>query len=552
MYHKIIMGIMLFFITLQQVNAQKNNDKIIEINNGIERPKLVVGLIIDQMRWDYLYRFYNRYSEGGFKRLIKKGFSFENTIIPYTPTVTAAGHACIYTGSIPAINGIVGNDWVERNTGELMYCTQDKSVKTVGSFSLQGQMSPKNMLSSTIGDELRLGSNKKSRVFGIALKDRGAILPAGHAANAAYWLDDSTGNWISSSYYMDVLPIWAQQFNMEKKPDEFIKNGWNLLNNLSSYDQSTSEDNNFEKTISGEKTSTFPHKYSSNNGKNYKSIRTSPFGNTYTFDFAKRLIENEKLGISGQTDMLCVSLSSTDYIGHTFGPQSVEVEDTYLRLDKDIASFLEMLDKRFGQSNYVLFLSADHGASYSGDFMKEEKYAGGNLSGNKMRKDLNDSIAAKYKVQNLIKFYSEYQFYIDKKKADSLKVSDKRIYDYIISYLLKKPEIMYAFSYKNFDTEIMPAVMKERFTNGFFSKRSSDIQFVMKPQYSDGDGKGTEHGVWYNYDAHIPLLFFGGKIKPGKSNKETYMTDIAPTLAAMLHIQMPSGSVGKVLEEVIR
>jgi predicted AlkP superfamily pyrophosphatase or phosphodiesterase len=552
MFYKILISITLLFIIIQKTAAQKNADKNSEINNGVERPKLVVGLVIDQMRWDYLYRYYNRYSDGGFKRLIKKGYSFENTIIPYTPTVTAAGHTCIYTGSVPAIHGIVGNDWVEKNTGEIMYCTQDKSVKTVGSFSNQGQMSPKNMLASTIGDELRQGTNKKSRVFGVALKDRGAILPAGHAANAAYWFDDSTGNWISSSYYMSVLPVWAQQFNMEKKPDEFIKTGWNLLNNITSYDQSTADENSFEKPLLGEKTITFPHKYSSNNGRNYKSIRTSPFGNTFTLDFAKRLIENEKLGVSGQTDMLCVSLSSTDYIGHAFGPQSLEVEDTYIRLDRDIASFLEMLDKRFGQANYVLFLSADHGASYTGDYMVAEKYAGGNLNGYKLRKELNDSIAVKYKVQDYIKFYSEYQFYVDKKKADSLRVSEKKLYDYIIASLLKKPEIMYAFSYKTFEREIMPTVMKERFTNGYFSKRASDIQFIMKPQYCDGDGKGTEHGVWYNYDSHIPLLFFGGNIKPGKTNRETYMTDIAPTLAAMLHIQMPSGSVGKVLEEVVR
>ncbi len=552
MFYKIIITVSFLLLITSSTKAQKNSNKNNEINNGIERPKLVVGIVVDQMRWDYLYRYFNRYSEGGFKRLLKKGYSFENTIIPYTPTVTAAGHTCIYTGSVPAIHGIVGNDWVEKNTGELMYCSQDKSVKTIGSFSNQGQMSPRNMLASTIGDELRQASNKKSRVFGIALKDRGAILPAGHAANAAYWLDDSTGNWISSSYYINVLPVWAQQFNAEKKPDEFIKTGWSLLNNINTYDQSTADENSFEKPLSGEKTTTFPHKYSSNNGHNYKGIRTSPFGNTYTLDFAKRLIENEKLGVDGQTDMLCISLSSTDYIGHAFGPQSLEVEDTYLRLDKDIASFLELLDNRLGQNNYVLFLSADHGASYTGNYMKEEKYAGGNLNGYKLLKELNDSIAAKYQVQNFIKFYSEYQFYLDIKKVDSLGSMTEKITDYIVKNLLKKNEVMYAFSYKNFNNEIMPAVMKERFTNGFYSKRASDIQFVLKPQYADGDGKGTEHGVWYNYDAHIPLLFFGGDIKPGKCNRETYMTDIAPTLSAILHVQMPSGSVGKVLEEVVR
>jgi predicted AlkP superfamily pyrophosphatase or phosphodiesterase len=528
--------------------SQANKD----INNGLARPKLVVGIVVDQMRWDYLYRYYNRYSEGGFKRLIKNGFSFENTMIPYTPTVTAAGHACIYTGSVPAINGIVGNSWIERQTGKSMYCTDDKTVQTVGSKSDDGEMSPKNMFSNTIGDELRFASNFKSRVFGVALKDRGAILPAGHSANAAYWFDDATGNWITSTYYMNVLPAWVDGFNAERRPDAYIKTGWNLLYDISKYDQSMADENTFEKTIPGEKTVTFPHSFTSKEGKDYQSIRFSPFGNSFTLDFAKQMIVKEKLGATGQTDMLCVSLSSTDYIGHVFGPQSLEIEDTYLRLDKELELFFNNLDKTFTDKDYVVFLSADHGAPYTPDYMKSIKQSAGTLTEASVKKTLNSLLEEKYKVKNVIGNIIEYQIFLNNKLMDSIQLNQNEVEAFIIKNLLKMPEISNAFSYTSPSSIYLPEPLKERFLNGFFYNRSSDVQYVLKPQYTDGTGKGTDHGTWATYDAHIPLLFFGKGIKQGKTNRETYMTDIAPTIAAMLRIQMPSGSVGKVLEEVVK
>jgi predicted AlkP superfamily pyrophosphatase or phosphodiesterase len=540
----------LFFLsaTGSVVFAQKKTD----LNNGIDRPKLVVGIVIDQMRWDYLYRYYNKYSEDGFKRLINKGFSYENTMIPYTPTVTAAGHTCIYTGSVPAVHGIVGNDWIERSTGNYMYCAQDKTVQTVGSPSSAGQMSPRNMMATTIGDELRLATNFKSRVYGIAIKDRGGILPAGHSANAAYWFDDSTGNWISSTYYMNALPQWVQGFNAEKQPDAMAAKNWNLLYDPTQYDQSTADSTLFEKKIPGEATSTFPHMLTTKGGKNYFALRYSPYGNTLTMNFAKRLIEKEQLGMSGQTDMLCVSFSSTDYVGHTFGPQSLEIEDTYLRLDKDLENFFEYLDEKEGKGNYVVFLSADHGAPQSPEFLKSVKVSAGTLQGSILLKDLNTELLAKFKVSGLIQSYIEYQFYFNQEKLQSGGLNANEVYDYTVDLLLKRPEVMNAFSYTNFQKTILPEPLKQRLTNGYYSKRSGDVQMILRPQYTDYLSTGTDHGVWLNYDAHIPLLFYGWGIKPGKTNRETYMTDIAPTITALLHIQMPNGTVGKVLPEVVK
>lgn len=541
-----------FIIFFASTNIMAQQAGRSSLNNGIDRPKLIVGIVVDQMRWDYLYRYYNKYSEGGFKRLLNRGFSFENTMLPYTPAVTAAGHTCLYTGSVPAVHGIVGNEWIEKLTGEYMYCSGDKKVQTVGSFSNQGQMSPRNMFATTIGDELRLATNFKSRVYGIALKDRGSILSAGHSANGAYWFDDSTGNWITSSYYMNVLPQWVMQYNAEKKPDTYMSKPWNLLYEPSVYDQSTADDKPYERSLGKEIKTTFPHYFTSSGGKNYYPFRGSPYGNTFTLDFATKLISQEKIGATGQTDMLCISISSTDYIGHRFGPQSPEVQDTYLRLDTDLATFFQMLDNTIGKNDYVLFLSADHGAPQTPDFLKESKLPGGNVQGFGLLKEINAGLTAKYKVSNILKNYFEYQFWPDKAKIEAAGLNEEEVCAYTIELLLQRPEILNAFSYKDFDKVILPGFLKERLASGYSYKRSGDIQLMLKPQYTDGLASGTDHGTWYPYDAHIPLLFYGKNIKPGKINRETYMTDVAPTIAAMLHIQMPSGSVGKVLTEVMK
>ncbi|MGE5106728.1 MAG: alkaline phosphatase PafA [Sphingobacteriales bacterium] len=525
-------------------------------DNKLSRPKLVVGLVIDQMRWDYLYRYYNRYGNDGFKRLLSQGFTCENTMIPYTPTVTGAGHACIYTGSVPAIHGIVANDWIERSNESLMYCSRDTSVRSLGTSPdySTGKMSPKNMLTNTIGDELKLATNFRSKVIGVALKDRGGILPAGHSANAAYWFDDSTGNWISSTYYFTDIPNWVKQYNSLRKQDALMKNDWTLLYPQSTYLQSTEDDKAYERVLWSDGKRTFPHKYQSVIGsKNYNVFRASPFGNTFTLDFAKDAITNEKLGAGTETDMLCVSLSSTDYTGHWFGPNSLEQEDTYLRLDKDIADFLNYLDKTIGKNNYLFFLSADHGSPQIAGLLKEKKYTtAGTLNNNTIVVNMNKLCKQQFGADTLVKKIYDYQLYMDMKRIDSLKLNRKEVKAFLVDYLKSLNEVWNAYDVDDFSTISMPSKIKERLANSYYFRRSGDIQFFYKPQYTDYTTTGLEHGAWYPYDSHIPLLFYGWNIKPGKLNREVYMTDIAPTISAMLKIQMPNGCIGKVIEEVMK
>jgi predicted AlkP superfamily pyrophosphatase or phosphodiesterase len=517
---------------------------------SIPRPKLVVGIVVDQMRWDYLYRYYDRYSNDGFKKMLQQGFTCENTFIPYTPTYTAAGHSSIYTGSVPAINGIIGNSWYNRDLNRNYYCTEDSSVNTVGSSSAAGKMSPRNMWPTTITDELRLATNFRAKTIGIALKDRGSILPAGHSGTA-YWFDNASAGWITSTYYMTELPAWVQSFNNRKLPDAYMKSGWNTLYPIASYKQSTADEQRYESNLSGED-NTFPHRTDTITKGKYDAFRATPFANTYTIEMSKAAVEAEKLGQRGVTDFLAISLSSTDYIGHTFGPNSIEVEDTYLRLDKDFADLFKYLDAKVGKGQYLVFLSADHGAAHVPAFLKDNKIPAGAFDDADVRNWLNQSAEKKYGLKNMVQQVVNYQLYLDRDFLKANKVDQEEFSQWAINELRAHPAIANAFDLLRLSSATLPDKIKSMAMNGYNQKLSGDIQFTFKPQWFDGWDKGTTHGTWNPYDSHIPLLFYGWKIKPGKTYRETYMSDIAPTLAALLHIQMPSGCVGTVIEEVTK
>ncbi len=543
--------VLLMFITMEAQPPKKAATQI-KILQQSAKPKLVVGIVIDQMRWDYLYRFNQLYGSNGFKRLIGEGFSCDNTLIPYTPTYTAPGHTCIYTGSVPAIHGIVGNSWFDKSSNANVYCTDDSTVSTVGNTSDAGKMSPENMLATTITDELRLSNNFKSKVIGLALKDRGAILPAGHSANAAYWYDDKGGKWISSTYYMKDVPAWVKDFNAKDMVASYMSKDWNTLLPIAQYDLSTPDNEPYENAISGETTVTFPHRLSSITTGKYSSFRTTPFANTFTFDFAKQAIENEKLGSNTVPDFLTVSISSTDYIGHSFGPNSIEAEDTYLRLDKDIADFLSYLDQKMGKGNYLIFLTADHGVAHVPGFLAEHKIPGGTVSDKEITKEINQAVEAASGIKNVVQSVQNYQVYLNFNEIEKQGKDKATIVNIVIKTLQLKPSVINVFEINKLMQTVIPEPQKEMMVNGYNPKRSGDIQFTFKPGYFDGGSKGTTHGLWNPYDAHIPLFFFGWNIKPGKTNRETHMTDIAATVAALLQIQMPSGCVGKVITEVTK
>jgi len=546
MIKNFVAALLLFFIPAFSLMAQPRP------NTATQKPKLVVGIVIDQMRWDYLYRFEKLYGPDGFKRILSQGYSFENTLVPYTPTYTAAGHTCVYTGSVPAIHGIVGNDWFEKSIDRGMYCAGDSTVSSVGSTTAAGKMSPRNMWTTTVTDELRLSNNFKSKVIGISLKDRGSILPAGHSANAAYWYDDAVGKFISSTYYMKDLPKWVKDFNDTDPVSKLMATDWELLRDKSNYTQAENDENAYESLIPGEKTVSFPHKLSALTTTRFSALRYTPQGASYSFDFAKAAVDNEGLGKGNYTDFLALSISSTDYIGHNFGPNSLEIEDAYARLDKDLGDFLKYLDLRLGKGNYLFFLTADHAAAHVPGFLKEHNLPGGLYDDYTMMKEINIKVDSIYGIKNAIKRSYNYQFYLDDKLIEQSGKDAAAIKATIVKLLKKYPVVVYAFETEKLAETTMNETQKRMMSNGFNPQRSGDIQFTVKPNYFDHGSKGTTHGAWNPYDAHIPLLWFGWNIKPGETNREVYMTDIAPTISAMLNIQMPSGNVGKALTELVK
>lgn len=521
---------------------------------ALPRPKLVVGLVVDQMRWDYLYRYFPRYGETGFKRLLREGFSCENTYINYVPTVTAIGHSTVYTGSVPAIHGIAGNNFIMQESGYNMYCTEDTTVSTVGADGNGGKMSPKNLLSSTVTDELRLSTNFQSKVIGISLKDRGAILPAGHFANAAYWMDDASGKWISSTYYMKALPQWVTDFNNRGLVAHYLKGDWHPLYPIGTYTQSLPDTNPYESKFRGMDTTRFPVSTSKlvlQNGP--VLIKTTPFGNTLTLELAKEAIKQEKLGQNkqGVTDFLAVSLSSTDYIGHHFAVNSAKVEDAMLRLDRDLGLFLHYLDQQVGNGQYTVFLTADHGGAHNAQYFRDLRGNGGYVNTTTLRSELNQMLKQAFGEANLVISLTNYQVHLNHSLIRSKNLDEARLRRLIIQQLKRVDGVAFVTDMETAAEAAIPSLLRERIVNGYHMKRSGVIQFILEPQHFTSRGlTGTSHSAWNPYDAHIPLLWMGWGIRQGKSNEVYNMTDIAPTVAALLHIQEPNGNIGRPMKEV--
>ena len=523
--------------------------------NPFRRPKLVVGVVVDQMRWDYLYRYQERFGDNGFKRLMREGFNCENTMLNYIPAVTAIGHTSIYTGSVPAIHGIAGNDF--HIDGKQTYCTDDAAVATVGSNSDAGKMSPHNLKVTTIGDELHLATNYRSKVISVSLKDRASILPGGHTADGAYWFDAETGNFITSTYYRKDLPGWLKQFNDRQLAKHYLSQDWETLYPTESYKNSTADNNSYENPFPGADTPTMPVTTSKlMDSEGLGLIRNTPYGNTLTIDLALAAIDGERLGNRGETDMLAVSLSSTDYIGHQFGTYAIETEDTYLRLDRDIARLLAALDQEIGKGEYLLFLTADHAAAHNFKFLTDKGIPAGGWDIGKTKAALNSHLKAEFKTDcNLVSGLLNYQIFLDNEKIDSLGISKENVVAAAIDYIKRGEGVYCAVEQENAGTAILPSPIKDRIVNGYYPGRSGEIQIIMQPGWygleSEATG-GTDHGVWHPYDTHVPLIFFGSGINPGATFTPVEITDIAATVCALLHIQMPDGCIGKPVTELTK
>jgi predicted AlkP superfamily pyrophosphatase or phosphodiesterase len=517
------------------------------------KPKLVVGIVVDQMRYDYLTRFYDHYGEGGFKRMINEGFNCKNNHFNYAPTSTGPGHASVYTGTTPASHGVIGNNWYDKENDESVYCAGDDSYASVGTKSNAGQMSPHRMTVTTVTDELRLHTQMRGKTIAIALKDRGAVLPGGHTANAAYWFHgEDEGNWVTSSYYMDALPAWVNEFNTSGVAQSY-KKAWNTVKDISNYKESGVDDNNYEGLWDGELSSVFPHNNSDLLDKNghFDMIKATPYGNSITTDFAIAALEHEELGKDTDTDFLAISFSSTDYVGHNFGVNSKEIQDTYLRLDTDLERLFNTLDKKVGEGEYTVFLSADHGAIEVPTYLKDVKIPAGYVDYGAIKNKFSEFLKYKYGTEDIVKNFSNLQVFLDHKIIKNLDLDVKQVQEDIAKEYLGYDFIERVYTghqmWQNEYTSGIPYVLQ----NGYNQKRSGDVLLVLKPGFISYGKTGSTHGSPQIYDTHAPLLFFGKGIKKGSTVERTEIPDIAPTISALLGISFPSGSTGRPISAVL-
>lgn len=524
------------------------------INTFAQKPKLIVGIVVDQMRVDYLTRYESKFGEGGFKKLIKGGYFNKNANFNYVPTYTGPGHASIFTGSVPRVNGIISNDWYDKKTGKNIYCAQDETVTTLGSTSNAGKMSPRNMLTTTIGDEMRLATNMQAKVIGISQKDRASILPTGHTANAAYWYDGSNGAFITSTFYMQKLPLWVSAFNDKKLPEKYLSQDWTTLLPIASYSESLPDDNAFEGLFKGESKPVFPHKLAELKEKNkgLNMIRATPFGNSLTKDFALEAIKNEQLGADAVTDLLSVSFSSTDYVGHQYGINAIETEDTYLRLDKDLEELINYLEKNIGKDNFVIFLTADHGGAHNAAYLQSLKVPAGLID----EKGIEDAMKAHLKEvfgDTLVMSFSNQQFFLNHTTLAKNKLKLKEVTMEAARYALTLEGVANAYSlYDVIASSQSNDVALSRIYMGFNDVRSGDVILNYLPAYLDYGKTGTTHGAAYSYDTHVPLLWYGWKINQGSSYEPVNISDIAPTLSSFLDISFPNGCVGKPIGGLVK
>jgi predicted AlkP superfamily pyrophosphatase or phosphodiesterase len=523
------------------INANQNEE---------QKPKLVVAVVVDQMRYDFLENLSYRFSENGFNRLINEGYNCKNNFYNYVPTVTGPGHSSVSTGSTPMTHGIVGNNWYDREQNKSVYCTDDGSYDNIGGDDYSGNKSPNNLLVETFAD-INKSYNKDAKTVSVAIKDRGSILMGGKNADAAYWYyGKERAQWITSTYYMQKLPSWVENFNMEDNLEKYLEE-WVPLYDISTYDNYEIDNNNFEKLFKGKDDSAFPYDTKSLMKHNdcFDMIKETPYGNQMTTDFAIEAIINEDLGKRGVTDVITIGYSSTDYVGHSFGVASVETQDTYIRLDKEIEKLLLFLDNELGENQYTLFLTGDHGVLEIPAFLTNSGIDAKAVSENELALNVVTQLKKVFgvEVKDLISNVDNSQIYLNDAGISSLGLEKNKVMNEIIKILKSFDFISNAYSSdyiinsKNLDG------YEKLIQNGFHEKRSGDIALILEPNVIFYDGKGTTHGSGYNYDTHVPLIFFGLGIKNGETEKITEIPDIAPTISKLLGQRMKN-STGESLD----
>lgn len=516
-----------------------------------KQPKIVVGVVIDQMCYDYLYRFQHLYTTGGFNRLMSKGANCRNVQYNYVPTYTAPGHASIYTGTTPSNHGIIGNDWYIRETKQTVTSVSNPKFAAVGGSATSAGAAPLNLRTYTITDQLKMAS-PKSKVISVSIKDRSAILPGGHLSDGTYWFDYNTGDFITSTFYKQQLPDWVQRFNAKFDPAKDLRT-WKLLLPESTYQ--LADQSNYEVVLTGKTSATFPYDFQDmiSKGAVANNLFTiSPQANEILTEFAIAALEQENMGQDQFTDFLCISYSTPDIAGHAFGPYSREMEDMYARLDRELQKLFSSLETRYGKDGFVLFLTADHAVVPVPQMLIEKKMPGGYFFMESHLQVLRDDFIMKYNA-DLLAYEVNQNIYLNLARIDSLNLDIQEVAEFAANELRKWPEVKTVLTRQ----ELLSGSTKtdfwgEMLHNGYDIHRSGELIFLLQPGYLAKEHDepkahlGTSHGSAFNYDTHVPLLWYGKGIEPGLQIYDPIqITDIAPTLIHMLNLQRSGSMIGQ-------
>lgn len=522
-----------------------------------DSPKLMVGIVVDQMCYEYLYRFRDHYTEGGFKRLMNEGTNCRTTHYNYVPTYTGPGHASIYTGTTPSNHGIVANDWLDRVANSTVNCVEDQTVQTVGSDSKKGMFSPARLKVNTITDQLKL-ERPASKVIAMSIKNRGAILPGGHLSDGTYWFDSKSGDFITSTFYKQELPPWVADFNKKNLPEKSMKQVWNTFFPIERYVESGPDNSPYEHLLPGKTEPVFPYDLSKMSTKEtvYDLFTCTPFANTFLTDFAIQALHAEKMGQNGATDMLCISYSSTDIIGHEFGPQSKEIQDTYIRLDRELERLLNELDNTLGKGNYTLFLTADHAVVPVPQLLVDKKLAGGYVFLSEAVKQLKTDVTYTFGA-DLIVAEENLNIYLDRTLIRERGLKYDEVCRFVKEHIREWEGVKNVYTSGELQTGSGDKWF-EMIRSGYHYKESGDVIFSLEsghlPKSKDTDKarKGTSHGSPYAYDTQVPLLFFGHSIPQQEVFRVVEITDIAPTIAHILDISFSHAATGKPIVELFQ
>jgi predicted AlkP superfamily pyrophosphatase or phosphodiesterase len=496
------------------------------------RPKLVLTIVVDQFRYDYLTRFRASYSKG-LARLLTQGAVFTNAYYDHVPTVTAIGHSTVLTGATPSMSGIVGNDWFERETGKRVTSVSDPTATLLGGSGAGS--SPGRLLVSTVGDELKMAlAPGPVKVIGVSLKDRAAILPAGHMADAAYWFDPASGNWVSSSYYFDRLPDWVEAVNRARPADCYLGREWKPADAKPGVAPFTKLSTKADKAF-------------------YSAIESSPFANDMIETFVEAAVTHEQLGRrAGATDLLSVSFSANDYVGHAFGPDSAQVRDVSIATDRVFGKLFDYLDKQIGMANILVVFTADHGVAPVPEEMARLRMPGGRLTGAAIFETIQNALNARFGEGKWIAGYSGPSPYFNRELIRQKGLAEDDVERVAADALRTLPEVFRAYTREQLRRgQTRNDLIDRRVENSFYEPRAPDVTFVLRPFVIVSEGSGTSHGAPFTYDSHVPIVFMGRGIRPGFYDRNVIVNDIAPTLATLLDVQIPAGSVGRVLDEAL-